>query len=117
MVRTINLVPPSPFDIRTQNSYPSGHAARALFISIVLLVFIWQAKRFGFLTKSILTLAIIGYDFLMLLSRVYLGEHWFSDIVGGSLLGGAMGLFAGIFLTDTTHSHHDEKKKELIPQI
>jgi membrane-associated phospholipid phosphatase len=116
MVRTINIIPPSPFDVRTQNSYPSGHAGRALFISVVLLVFIWQAKRFGFLTKSILTLAIIGYDFLMLMSRVYLGEHWFSDIIGGSLLGGAMGLFAGIFLVNTPHPHHDEKKKSLFPK-
>ena len=116
MLRTINLVPPSPFDVRTQNSYPSGHAGRALFISMVLLVFIWQAKRFGFLTKNILTLAIIGYDFVMLLSRVYLGEHWFSDIVGGSLLGAAMGLFAGIFLADTTHHTHDERKKSFFPK-
>jgi undecaprenyl-diphosphatase len=117
MLRTINLIPPSPFDIRTQNSYPSGHAGRALFVSVVLLIFIWQAKRFGLLTKSILTLSIIAYDFLMLMSRVYLGEHWFSDIIGGSLLGGAMGLFAGIFLVDTKQQGHgEEKHKSLFPK-
>lgn len=117
MLRTINIIPPSPFDVRTQNSYPSGHAGRALFISVVLLVLIWQAKRFNLLTKSILTIAIIAYDFLMLTSRVYLGEHWSSDIVGGSLLGSAMGFFAGIFLTDTKQQNHkDEKHKSLFPK-
>lgn len=31
---------------------------------------------------------------MMTLTRVYLGEHWLSDVLGGGLLGIGMGLFA-----------------------
>src|SRR5579859_8180686 len=47
MVRTINLVPLSPFDVRTQNSYPSGHAGRTMFISVILFILLWQNKKWG----------------------------------------------------------------------
>ena len=121
MVRTLNLIPLSPFEVRTQNSYPSGHAGRALFVSVIALTLIWQTKRLSMLTKSILTLGILGYDVLLLISRVYLGEHWLSDVIGGSILGAAMGLFAAAFLADTkkqaaSHVTNGHEKKGLFPK-
>src|SRR5579872_5167751 len=79
MLRTQNLILLSPFEVRTQNSYPSGHSGRTLFISVILLILLWQSKRFGFITKVILSGLIVAFDVTMVVSRVYLGEHWTSD--------------------------------------
>ncbi|MGI8420560.1 MAG: phosphatase PAP2 family protein [Candidatus Levyibacteriota bacterium] len=112
MVRTFNLIPLSPFDIRTQNSYPSGHAARAMFISVISLTLLWQTNRLSFPVKAIATLAILGYDILLLISRVYLGEHWFSDVIGGIILGATFGLFAASFITPKEQQLAHKKTEE-----
>lgn len=112
MLRTINLVQFSPFTVREVNSYPSGHAGRTLFLSVICLILLWQTRRLSFLTKLILSGLIFSFDVTMLVSRIYLGEHWFSDIIGGSLLGSALGLFAGMFLVDKTAPISSESKRK-----
>ncbi len=76
-------------------SYPSGHAGRALFLAIVLLAI---TKKRGW---AILVLG--GYVGLISLSRIYLGHHWLSDVIGGWLLGGGSGLLtAGLLVPYNT---------------
>lgn len=79
--------------INEQYSYPSGHAARAVFlgISILSLVACHMAQKFQ---KWMVTIAIFAYIGIVCISRIYLGHHWFSDIIGGMLLGLATALLA-----------------------
>lgn len=90
MLRTKRLVEFPQFHVRSEFSYPSGHAGRAVFIACVLLFIIWHSKRFSKELKIIFTGVIVLYGGVMLISRIYLGEHWTSDVIGGSIL--ALGL-------------------------
>jgi membrane-associated phospholipid phosphatase len=98
MLRTQQVLNFPQFHVRSEFSYPSGHSGRALFITVILLVLLWNSKRMHLSAKVALTCLLVGYDIAMLTSRVVLGEHWTTDVIGGSLLGMALGLLAGGFL-------------------
>jgi len=85
--------------INEQFSYPSGHAARAIFLALVVLSLTMKQWSDGTIRRNILVAAVLGiYVGLVSLSRIYLGHHWVSDIVGGLLLGGGMSFSAIAFL-------------------
>jgi undecaprenyl-diphosphatase len=112
MLRTERIIAMPEFHVRTEFSYPSGHSGRSIFISVILLILLWQSKRIPLIFKFVLTGLIAGFDIAMLYSRVSLGEHWTTDVIGGSLLGAACGFFAGMFLTNNDPKHTKGEKSE-----
>ncbi len=70
----------------TRFSFPSGHATIAtIFFTILLYSLIENIKSKK--VKIILTIAAIIIILLISFSRIYLGVHWFSDVLGGIILG------------------------------
>jgi membrane-associated phospholipid phosphatase len=87
--------PTGEFD--TPYSFPSGHSLRAAFLIVLGIALIAQSTRRA-AAKITATALLLAAGAAMLVSRVYIGDHWTSDVVGGALLGAGLCLFA--FLTD-----------------
>lgn len=93
------------FYIQTNFSYPSGHMIRTSFILTILAVLVIFGGR-SIYFKLIALGCLVGVLFMMSLTRVYLGEHWTSDVIGGVMLGISTGLLASIFVLGKDGARH-----------
>ena len=81
---------------KTDFAYPSGHAS-IVAAGAVILIFLYRREK-----ELIFSIALAFEAALVCLSRIYVGDHYFLDVIGGVLLG------AGIsFLTISLSKYID----------
>jgi len=87
----IQLVP----TLETPSSFPSGHAARLTFLSAFAALLA---------SRRVVTLAAAAFVALTLVARVYIGDHWPTDVIGGAALGLAFALPAATWVRQSAAS-------------
>lgn len=71
-------------------SFPSGHVVFYTVFFGYIFVTMFLVKKIPFWIRIIIAAVSLGMIITISISRVYLGVHWFSDILGGYLLGFAL---------------------------
>ncbi|MEU0675526.1 phosphatase PAP2 family protein [Streptomyces sp. NPDC006172] len=80
---------PDPVDSANYAAYPSGHALTAV---VALGLLLWLLRREGAspalwrTAVAVAAVSVVGVG----LTRIWLGVHWASDVLGGWLLGAAL---------------------------
>jgi undecaprenyl-diphosphatase len=80
--------PPAEFRLVTElnESFPSGHAlASAAILGVVLIVFLPSVKSAG--ARIAICVCVALFVAAIGLSRLYLGVHWATDVIGGWVTG------------------------------
>jgi undecaprenyl-diphosphatase len=93
------------------NGFPSGHA----FFAVLILGLTAYFVSVNLKNRNLRILALAGLIALILsvgTSRVYLGVHWPSDVIGGYLIGGAF-LTALIWFHRTWKARHAEQREKV----
>lgn len=92
---TIHLPRPvSIYDGASAYGFPSGHTTMSVilygFLAFLIVRQVGAAWRWGLVSGVVLIAFIIGF------SRLYLGAHWLSDVLGGYFIGTSWATIVGI---------------------
>jgi undecaprenyl-diphosphatase len=78
-------------------TYPSGHAMRSAFLGVFVAVLL--GARGGWAAR-IGPLAVVIVAFFCGFARIYLGNHWLSDVVAGMILGASLAVVVASAVLD-----------------
>jgi undecaprenyl-diphosphatase len=99
-----DLVP--QLDPITSAAFPSGHSNNAAVVYILFIMLVPQARHPGW------QLAAAGMIFLTGLSRIMLGVHWPTDVIGGWMLGTSFALGAAAVI-----AHRERLRQAKFPSV
>lgn len=84
-------------DLVNTAAYPSGHANNAAVVYIFFIMLVPQARHPGWQALAALLILLTG------LSRIMLGVHWPTDVIGGWMLGTSFALLAASVIAWRRH--------------
>ena len=93
----------------TSPAFPSGHANNAAVVYILFVMLVPQARH------PLWQLAAAAMILLTGLSRIMLGVHWPTDVIGGWLLGASFALMAGAIIAYRQHQRQGKFPSILAP--
>jgi membrane-associated phospholipid phosphatase len=97
----------SPLLSAEHHPFPSGHVAGigALLGIIAVCIAIGRSRT----VQALLTVLVGAGVVIVAFSRLYLGAHWLSDVIGGALLAGVFVILGTVALT--TRSDHSVRAR------
>ena len=87
-------------------SYPSGHANNAAVVYMLFIMLVPQARHPGWQLAAAAMIIITG------LSRIMLGVHWPTDVIGGWILGASFACVAAGVI-----SYREHQRKAAFPSV
>ena len=90
----------------TSPAYPSGHSNNAAVFYILFIMLVPQARHPGWQLAAAIMILLTG------LSRILLGVHWPTDVIGGWMMGASFACMAGAVI-----SYREHQKKGHFPSV